>query len=91
MQDLSAAGPFLAASNNTATVTVQPFEERAIINNYASVESLGRDGGLANVAAVDLIIIDLETTLDELQNSLLDTSQVGGIQFNFKISYPICI
>ncbi len=77
MQDLTLATGIGGVANNTATVTVQPFEERAIINNYTSVESIGRTGGLANVAAVDLIIIDLETTLDELQDSLVDTTGTG--------------
>ena len=75
MQDMT-TGSF-AVTNNTATIDVQLFEERAIMNNYTSIESLGGTDDSSNVAAVDLIIIDLETTLAELQSSLLDSTATG--------------
>ena len=65
-----------STGNNTADMSVQAFSERGIISNYTNGGDNVED--LTQVAEVNMLIIDLETTLDELQSSLLDTGDTAA-------------
>ena len=75
--------PSLASvGNTTATTSVQSFSERLIISDYDAPGSTatGSDIGMNGVQG---ILIELDQTIENLRDSLLDTSASTGVSFNY--------
>jgi hypothetical protein len=71
-----------AAANTTATATIQAFSDRAIITDYDAEGSDNTDAEIG-MNAVEAILLEIGTDMEDLKDSLMDTSAASGVSFNY--------
>jgi hypothetical protein len=74
-----AAAASATVGNTTATTSVDAFSQRLIISDYDATGSSNNGGA----SAVLGILIELDQTIGDLRNSLLDATASSGVAFNY--------
>jgi hypothetical protein len=69
-------------ANTTATATIQAFSDRAIITDY-DAEGSARTDAEIDMDEVEAILLEIGTDMEDLKDSLMDTSAASGVSFNY--------